>query len=75
MYILKNALTNIKRNPVRNLLVGIELVLTIISSLSACVAILKFSPITILKERTYDKIWFWKLKIYRISIKMAIVMF
>lgn len=52
MYILKNALTNIKRNPVRNLLVGIELVLTIISSLSACVAILKFSPITILKERT-----------------------
>ena len=33
-------------------LVGIGLVLTIISSLSACVAILKFSPITILKERT-----------------------
>lgn len=51
MYILKNVLTNIKRNPVRNLLVGI-IVLVIISSLSACVAILKFSPITILKERT-----------------------
>ena len=33
-------------------LVGIGLVLSIISSLSACVAILKFSPITILKERT-----------------------
>ena len=38
MYILKNALTNIKRNPVRNLLVGI-IVLVIAVCSTICLAI------------------------------------
>ena len=33
-------------------LLGIGLLLTIISSLSACIAIARFSPLTILKERS-----------------------